>query len=144
MYNETRGLVNNTVRRKTKMQIPNSLKWFLVQKSTSFTPWHLENEPRGLKNPFKSEDLEGREVYVFAYRQDCDDLAGFLLVDGIITEKVIHFHPSYTSNSDTQKASGWSIVNGEYEDIFEFFAKVVMPDMKEWAITEDADDLLDD
>lgn len=122
------------------MELPNNLRWFLVQKSTTFVPWHLEEKPRGLNNVFKSEDIEQRELFVFAYRQDCDDLAGFLIVDGLITDKVIYFHPSYTSNPKAQRESGWSIVTGEYNDIFEFFAEVIVPDMREWALVDDAEE----
>jgi len=126
------------------MELPNNLRWFLVQKSISFIPWHIEEKPRGLSNVFKSEDIEQREVFVFAYRQDCDDLAGFLVIDGEITDQVIYFHPSYTSNPKAQRESDWSIVTGEYNDIFEFFAAVVVSDMREWALTDDAEEWRND
>ncbi|WP_196140653.1 hypothetical protein [Aliikangiella sp. G2MR2-5] len=119
---------------------PNSLRWFLVQNLQSFTPWHFlekEEEFRSASKAFANEDVKGRDVFVFASRQDCDDFAGLEVIDGIVGENVIYFHPTFNSSSDKK----WDIVCEEYEDVFEFVAKTVLPDMKEWASCDDADDI---
>ena len=89
---------------------------------------------------FLREDASNSEVFVFARRRDYDDFAGLELVGGRVTEKVVCFHPVF---GDTSKSSPrtWNIVNATYQDAFEFVAQCVVPDMKDWALTEDATDL---
>ena len=120
----------------TYLRLPNALRWFLEQGLCRFTPWHLVSEPsqgESAAKAFCQEDLKKRQVVVFAYRQDCDDFAGLEVVAGLISDRVICFHPSFGQN-----VAGWSIVDAEYEDVFEFVAQRVVPDMREWALTEDA------
>lgn len=89
---------------------------------------------------FEKEDIHKGKVFVFASRQDNDDFAGLEVVDRKVTEKVIVFHPVFSIGADENQ---WNIVNSTYADVFEFFQKQVVPDMKEWALTEDASDLID-
>lgn len=117
--------------------LPNYLRWFLVQNLKSFTPWHIDGKGmKGASDAFHNEDLKKRNVFVFATRQDNDDFAGLEIIEGVITDRVIYFHPSFGNN-----VPGWDIVCGEYEDTFTFIASVVIPDMKDWALTEDADEI---
>jgi hypothetical protein len=123
---------------------PNALRWFLTQNLRSFTPWHLIDdlsECEGAANAFRREDIDKRDVFVFAKRQDCDDFAGLEIVQGAVTDRVIYFHPSFTASPNEQRDRGWNIVDGVFEDVFEFVAKQIVPDMKAWALTEDASDL---
>ena len=79
---------------------------------------------------------------MFARRQDCDDFAGIEIIEGKFTNKVIHFHPVFASSSTTElQKRGWNIVCGVFDDVFDFVAKQVVPDMKDWALVEDASDL---
>ena len=122
---------------------PNSLRWFLVQNLHSFTPWHLISEPTELSfaaRAFAKEDTSKGEVFVFAKRQDCDDFAGLEIINGVITEKVICFHPVF-STSTLESARTWNIVNSIYQNTFEFMAHQVIPGMQMWAESEDAGDL---
>jgi hypothetical protein len=119
---------------------PNALRWFLVQGLRQFAPWHFISEPaqcEAAATAFLREDLHRREVFVFAFRQDCDDFAGLELANGVMTNRVICFHPSFSSN-----VPGWDIVDAMYEDVFEFVASHVIPEMKAWADTEDAGELV--
>ncbi|MBN1186807.1 MAG: hypothetical protein JXB49_31305 [Bacteroidales bacterium] len=120
---------------------PNALRWFLIQNLHSFTPWHLisnVDDFKGAAKAFEREDIKNRKVFVFASRQDCDDFAGLEVVDGKITDKVIYFHPVFSSDVSDRN---WDIVCSQYEDVFDFMSKQVMDDMKDWALTEDANDL---
>lgn len=126
---------------KVNKKWPNSLRYFLVQGLHSFTPWHIfdyEEEFASAASAFEKEDVDSRKVFVFASRQDNDDFAGLEIVDGKITDKVIHFHPTFSSSESNRS---WNIVDGEFSDIFEFMSKQVMPDMKDWALTDDASEL---
>ena len=124
---------------------PNALRWFLYQNLNSFTPWHLIQDPSECDfaaKAFHREDVSNGEVFVFARRQDCDDFAGFEIINGELTDKVIHFHPVFSSGSSNPSSErNWNIVCGVFDDVFEFIAKQVIPDMKDWALVEDAADL---
>ncbi|GAB1266537.1 hypothetical protein [Aurantivibrio infirmus] len=120
---------------------PNSLRWFLCQNLNQFTPWHLlehAKEFESAANAFEREDTKHRKVFVFASRQDNDDFAGLEIIDGKIIETVICFHPVFSAGECNRE---WDITDQQYSDVFEFVAKRVIPDMKDWAITEDAADL---
>ena len=91
-------------------------------------------------NAFRREDVSRGEVFVFARRQDCDDFAGLELIGGRITDKVVYFHPVF-GDSSAPSPRTWNIVTATYGDVFEFVAQCVIPDMKDWALTEDAADL---
>jgi len=91
-------------------------------------------------NAFRREDLQRGEVFVFARRQDREDFAGLELENGAPTDKVVYFHPVF-SNGSTDSPRTWNIVVATYPDVFDFVAQCVVPDMKEWALEEDAGDL---
>ena len=132
-------------RSKIDSRWPNALRWFLSQNLSSFTPWHLIENPSDCEfaaKVFRREDINKGEVFVFARRQDCDDFAGIEIIEGKFTNKVIHFHPVFASSSTTElQKRGWNIVCGVFDDVFDFVAKQVVPDMKDWALVEDASDL---
>tara|TARA_R110001592_G_scaffold360807_1_gene669873 strand:+ start:69 stop:461 length:393 start_codon:yes stop_codon:yes gene_type:complete len=120
---------------------PNALRWFLCQNLSQLTPWHLlerATEFDSAANAFEREDVKCRKVFVFASRQDNDDFAGLEIIDGKISDTVICFHPVFSSGESKRE---WDITDQQYVDVFEFVAKQVIPDMKDWAITEDAADL---
>lgn len=122
---------------------PNALRWFLAQDLTSFTPWHFITEASELafaSRAFAREDVSGGEVFTFARRQDRDDFAGLLLVDGRISDTVVYFHPAFADSSKPLHRT-WNIVVASFEDVFAFVAGQVIPDMKEWALVEDAAEL---
>lgn len=132
-------------RSKIKPDWPNALRWFLAQDLCHFAPWHFLKEPRELEfaaDAFKQEDLNTGEVFVFARREDCDDFAGLAVVSGKITNKVLHFHPVFGRGpSDSPSPRTHNIVCGKFEDVFEFVAQRVIPDMKDWALHDDASEL---
>lgn len=119
---------------------PNALRWFLAQGLTRFTPWHFVTEASELafaSGAFAREDVSGGEIFTIARRQDREDFAGLLLVDGRITETAVHFHPVF-ADSSTSSPRTWNIVVASVEDVFAFVAGQMIPDMKEWALVEDA------
>ncbi|HCQ45851.1 MAG TPA: hypothetical protein DIW53_03235 [Achromobacter sp.] len=122
---------------------PNALRWFLSQGLTRFTPWHFLSDASDFafaSRAFQREDVSGGEVFVFAGRQDCDDFAGLLVVDGRITDRVVYFHPVFADSSQPSPRT-WNIVCDAYEDVFDFVKARVIEDMKDWALVEDAADL---
>ena len=126
---------------KIKSNWPNALRWFLVQNLESFTPWHfIENEGdfEFAANAFQRESLGDSRIFVFARRQDNDQFAGLEIVDGNITDEVIVFHPSFSTSTNEKH---WDIVNQVFGDVFDFVSEQVIPDMKMWALTEDASEI---
>jgi hypothetical protein len=120
---------------------PNALRWFVSQNLHSFTPWHFFTDPLEYAfaaKAFEREDISNEKVFVFSGRQDCDDFAGLEIIEGKLIDRVIYFHPVFSTIPSDRN---WNIVNGVFEDVFEFVANQVIPDMKDWALTEDANDL---
>ena len=112
---------------------PNALRWFLWQGLHRFTPWNFINEPQECEfaaNAFRREDVNSREVFVFARRQDRDDFAGLLIQEGKVTDTVLYFHPVF-STSHSPSPRTWNIVYETFEDVFDFVARQVISDMKE-------------
>lgn len=132
-------------RSKIESSWPNALRWFLVQGLGSFTPWHFIEDPDEMEfaaEAFHREDINAGEVFVFAHRQDCDDFAGLEIRDGELTDRVIYFHPVFASSfEDPSTPRTWNIVVEAFNDVFDFVAQRVIPDMKDWAVVEDAGDL---
>jgi hypothetical protein len=95
-------------------------------------PWHFLDDSEGSSADaqFKKERTDLREVRTFARRQDCDDCAGFLVVDGVISDHVIYFHPSFagTPNKD--------MISCEYASFWIFFEEVVIRDTIDWESEE--------
>jgi hypothetical protein len=122
---------------------PNSLRWFLVQNTENFCPWHFLSKPKEFEfaaKAFANEDIKNRTTFVFASRQDNDDFAGLEIVGGTITDKVIVFHPTFNSGKSERS---WNIVDTEFNDVFEFLSNHIVPDMKDCSLTEDASDIIE-
>lgn len=133
-------------RSKISPRWPNALRWLLIQDLHSFTPWHFIREPGELDfaaNAFRREDVSQGDAFVFARRQDCDDFAGLEVVDGCVSNRVIHFHPVFSAvgGQGESMVGGRNIVCGTFDDVFGFVAERVVHDMREWAQIEDANDL---
>jgi len=79
--------------------IPLPLRWILAHRVTSLTPWHFLDDPEridGLRAQYRREVSTGSQPITdclpFARRQDCDDVAAFVVVDGVVTAEVIDVH----------------------------------------------------
>jgi hypothetical protein len=124
---------------------PNALRWLLCQNLNNFTPWHFIQEPNECDfaaKAFLQEDVNNGEIFVFARRQDRDDFAGLEIQAGKFTDKVLYFHPVFsTSSSSSIEVRKWNIVRGVYEDVFEFLANCIVSDMKDYASGMDASEL---
>ncbi|MFT3796660.1 hypothetical protein [Flavobacterium sp.] len=123
------------------MNIPAAYHWFAKLKQLQFIPWSIDatietNPNTFIDNRFQME-CPGREVLTFAARQDQDTFAGFEVVNGEITEKVLVFHPSFQTNT-----KDWNIVENEYSDFFDFMQRRALPDMKDWIPDDDVADYL--
>ena len=119
--------------------IPNAFDWFVKLKLLRFIPWHIKDNLEHFSSfnvQFKKEYPE-KEVATFANRQDMDTFAGFEIVEGKITERIITFHLTFGSYNSNR-----NIIEAEYEDFFEFMEKDVLPTMKEWIQDDDVEDYI--
>ena len=104
----------------------------------SFMPWSFEDNFESITNfseLFDAECIEQNvKVVSIMRRQDCDDFAGFEIIEGIITDKIICFELSYN------KTKNKFLINNRYGNLFEFFKAVVFPDFENWVSTDDFDE----
>ena len=121
-------------------KFPSAYYWFSKLNNSRFIPWHIDGEEsrfETLNKLFREEHDENRELQVFGSRQDMDTYCGFEVVNGIIKENVIVFHPSWQGGNKSK-----NIILAEYKDIFEFLANRVLPEMKEWIKEDEVDEYL--
>jgi hypothetical protein len=119
------------------MQAPLSYRWLRANGVTRLVPWYFidEEEGRFASQQFAKEHLGGPAIYTFARRQDCDDFAGFTVTDGIATDQVIYYHPSFSGGPNSH------LISGTYPDLWAFLREVVIPDSATWFSEADIDEL---
>ncbi len=116
-------------------EIPNSFLWFTKLNLVKFIPWQIQSDLSHFSSvnlQFKKE-CSKRNVVTFASRQDMDSFAGFEVVDGKITDKILVFHLTFSNNSN------WNIIEAEYDDLFHFVRNDILPTMKDWISGEEID-----
>jgi len=116
---------------------PLAYRWARANGLRKLLPWHFLDDSEGLAADaqFKKERTDLREVRTFARRQDCDDFAGFLIVNGVTSDHVIYFHPSFGGTRNEY------MISGEYADFWSFFKEIVIGDTVDWQSEEDLEDL---
>ncbi len=95
---------------------PLSYRWIRSNGLAKLVPWHFyeHDEGRHIDAVFATECTETINIRTFAYRQDCDDFAAFIMGAQGITDEVIYFHPSFNGSKNPY------MINGRYPDIFDF------------------------
>lgn len=118
-------------------QPPLSYRWLRANGVTQLVPWHFidESEGRQASLQFAKEHPNGGVLFTFARRQDCDDFAGFRIVDGRITEEVVYYHPLFHDGPNPH------IISVTHSDHWAFLRDVVISDTAVWFTDEDIDDL---
>lgn len=116
---------------------PLSYRWIRANGFAKLVPWHFYDgsEGRRIDGVFATECVEAIKVRTFAYRQDCDDFAAFIVNDQVITEEVIYFHPSFGGSKNPY------MINGRFSDFPAFLSAVVLPDTMDWASGPGLEDL---
>jgi len=116
------------------IQPPLSYRWLRANGVLRLVPWYFIEASEGQRasEQFARENPDGGSLYTFARRQDCDDFAGFTIIDGAATDRVIYYHPSFSDGPNP------SIISGTYPDLWTFLREVVIPDTAIW-FTDEAD-----
>ena len=96
------------------LSYPLDYRWIRAHGLWGFMPWHFCDDPeraKAFRREFCRETASGSlpvtDLLPFAYRQDCDDIAGFVVADSVVTRQVIEVHltwkhpevQSYPSNT---------------------------------------------
>jgi hypothetical protein len=120
--------------------LPLQYRWLRANGIKQFVPWYFINEKEGefASRQFSIECPQPRMVLTFARRQDRDDFAGFEIINNVVNDRVINFHPAFSKKKEL------GLISGEYPDILAFLTHVVLPDTAEWASEEDLIDILND
>ena len=126
--------------------IPLPLRWILAHGITSLTPWYFLDDPEridGLRNQYRREVSGGSQpisdCLPFARRRDNDDVAAFVVVDGVVTAEVIDVHLAWATGPERP---GYPSLE-RYPDFWAWF-KSAVDASADWATEDDLDDVISD
>ena len=119
------------------MKLPLEYRWLKANGFKGFVPWHLLEEPGKENLRLEYQKETGEDFYPFARRQDCDDVAGFKIINGNIVSSVISVHLTWTGKKEKEGFPA----RIEYKDMFEWLKKEVIPDTWDWMSEEDLEDI---
>jgi len=119
------------------MELPIEYRWLKAHRFEGFLPWWFIDNPgqEGLRVEYQKET--GEDFYPFARRQDCDDVAGFKVVNGEIQKEVVSVHLTWAGKREVE---GFP-VKVVYKDLFEWLSQEVLPETADWVSEEDLADL---
>ena len=111
--------------------LPFAYRWAVANGLRRFTPWFILDSPEeiaGVGHEFQKET--GIESCVFARRYDMDDVAAFVIRDGIIQDAVVSAHLSWVGYRDA------FVEIEHFDDFWDWLAGRALPDMAEWTSDE--------
>ncbi len=123
---------------------PLPVRWLQAHGLKSLTPWHLlegDQSSSGFRREYILEASEGsvpeRDMLLFAHRQDCDDVAGFVVEDGKIRDDVIVAHLTYRGGPEVpgypsveRFASFWEWLKSAIDDTAEWCDEESLADVE--------------
>lgn len=120
------------------MQLPLAYRWLKAHGFKGLTPWYMVNpeEVTGLNTEYTLET--GKHMLAFARRQDNDDVAGFELIEGAVTDRVVTVHLTW---SRKREQAGWPQM-GFSENIWAWLTEVVFPDTQDWVSESELRDVI--
>jgi len=124
--------------------IPLPLRWFMAHGVKRLTPWHFiedEEERERFRVEFRREVSAGSrpvmDMWPFARRQDCDDVAGFVVADGRITAAVIDVHLTYSAGPERDGYPSTQLHSSFWD-----WLRAALADTADFCSEEDLKDLL--
>jgi hypothetical protein len=124
------------------ISIPLPLRWLIAHGITSLTPWHFladRDRVAALRAEYCAETADGRDCLPFAVRQDCDDVAAFVVSNGRITDTVVDVHLTYSR--------GPAMEVFPHEQTYKTFwawLKSAVDDSADFAMELDLDEIIDE
>ena len=122
------------------MKLPIEYRWLKAHKFNGLLPWWFIDKPgqEGLRAEYQKET--GEDFYPFARRQDCDDVAGFKVLNGEIQSSVVSVHLTWSGKLEREGFPS----KIEYKDIFSWLSEEVISETSDWVTEEDLADLEED
>jgi len=122
------------------MNLPIQYRWLKANGFEGFAPWYLLEEPvrDGLRTEYRIET--GEDFYPFARRQDCDDVAGFAVVDGQIQPAVVSAHLTWIGKREKPGFPRRAV----FEDMYEWLIREVIPATRDWMSEEELESFAND
>ncbi|MGV6853080.1 MAG: hypothetical protein ACWA5R_13005 [bacterium] len=119
------------------MKLPLEYRWLEANGFKGFVPWQLIDEAqiKGLRSEYQKET--GEDFYPFAQRQDCDDVAGFKVINGTIESAVVYVHLTWSGKNENNDYPSRT----EFSDMFGWLKEVVISDTEDWMSEEDLEDI---
>ena len=119
------------------MKLPLEYRWLKANGFKGFIPWYLIEQlgKEALRSEYQNET--GKDFYPFAQRQDCDDVAGFEVINGAILTKVITVHLTWSGKNERNGFPSCA----EFDDMYDWIKKEVIPATLDWMSEEDLDEL---
>ena len=118
--------------------LPLAYRWLRAHGLIHFKPLHLKvdlTDGGACRAASRIEAAFLRDALPFARRQDNDDTAGFEVVDGRCTDRVIAFHPSYVGRPNSH------LIKAEFDDLWIFLSRQVVDDKRWWADDAELDEM---
>lgn len=117
--------------------VPLPLRRLIAHGITSLTPWHFladRDRVAALRAEYRAETADGRDGLPFAVRQDCDDIAAFVVFNGEITETVVNLHLTYSRNgfpSEQRYKTFWEWLKSAVDDSADFASELDLDEIVE-------------
>lgn len=129
---------------RIKNRLPLSYRWIRANGLGRLIPWHFRDDPERvqlLRHEYRLEMDGTSDILPFAERQDREDIAGFIVVDGVIQDRVLEMHLTWAGARDMY----W-LKPGEqpppldldkYPSFQDWLVQVMLADSLEWQSEED-------
>ena len=122
----------------TKNELPLSYRWFRANGLKRLVPWHFGDDPAFIEAWRKEYALEtdGSDIMPFAFRQDWDRMAGFVVIDGMILDHVLIADLSFVGRKDMpwlrpgEEPAPLDLT--QLPSFVEWVKTVMLPDTVEW------------
>ena len=100
------------------MKLPLEYRWLKAHNFEGFTPWYIV-EPEKSEGIRKEYQLEtGKDIIPFARRQDNDDIAGFDIMNGNPTSKVLTVHLTWSGKNESNGYPITKTSENKTQDVF--------------------------
>lgn len=119
----------------TKHKLPLEYRWLTANGFKGFIPWLLIEELGEAHARAEYQVESGKDFYPFAYRQDCDDIAGFKVEKGEILSEVISVHLTWS-----HRYEGDYLSPVEFKNMFDWLKIEVIPETSDWMSEEEIED----
>lgn len=115
------------------MKLPIEYRWLKAHRFEGFLPWWFIDTPgqEGLRVEYQKET--GQDFYPFARRQDCDDVAGFMIKNGEIQKEIVSVHLTWKGKLEAEGFPAMVV----YKDIFAWLSQEVLPETADWLTEEE-------